>query len=168
MSIAPPRAWREASDDDGGHHRRGVVGGTGGAGAIDIQAADAIDISSDTAGVTFTGAIQSGADTTITGVRLRFADAPRTTIQCRHAHRGAGMQAGVAQDLAEELGGTVDNGWLAGERRVRGNEADHLHDVFHRHLASTQQASRHRRALTQQVLVRRHDVDVLELVEPQL
>ncbi|MNR68989.1 hypothetical protein D3C85_1939140 [compost metagenome] len=38
------------------------------------------------------------------------------------------MLAGVAEDLAQQVGRAVDHTGLAGERRVRGDEPDNLDD----------------------------------------
>src|SRR5690606_9674661 len=47
--------------------------------------------------------------------------------QHRDAHRAARVDALVAEDLGQQLTGTVDDAGLAREVRGGGHEADHLH-----------------------------------------
>ena len=62
-------------------------------------------------------------------VRVQHLQAqPAVQRQHRDAHRGARVDAGVAEDLAEQLRGAVGHRGLAGEVRGRGDEHDHLDD----------------------------------------
>src|SRR6478672_11020964 len=54
-------------------------------------------------------------------------------VQRQHGHTdsGAGVDAGVAEGLAEQLAGTVDDARLASEGGVAGDEPDHLDHLGH-------------------------------------
>ena len=54
----------------------------------------------------------------------------RVQRQHRHADRAARVHALVAEDLAQQLAGAVDDAGLAGEVRGGGDEADDLHDAL--------------------------------------
>ena len=48
-----------------------------------------------------------------------------------HPHRASGVDPRCAEDVAEELGGSVEHAGLAVELRVRRHESDDLHDAGH-------------------------------------